>query len=116
MAQWYRVGLLTVGSQVRTRLVRRFENLDFVRNLLFPLSKTFKSVVDVRDHLLRSGSPVTFFPGAAAASPTEQLGPALNLTKSVDIMKQQQQQKMKNTNWKFILQHVFPVRKLIFRL
>ena len=46
LAQWYRVGLLTVGSQVRTCLVTRFQNLDFVRNLLFPLLKNSESVVD----------------------------------------------------------------------
>ena len=30
---------MTVGSRVGTRLVAHFENLDFVRNLLFPFLK-----------------------------------------------------------------------------
>ena len=58
LAQWYRVGL--VGSQFLIRLVTRFENLDFFRNLLFPLLNNFKSVVDERGHRLRSESPLTF--------------------------------------------------------
>ena len=43
LAQWYRVRLLIRGSQVRIRLVTRFENLDFVRNLFFPLLKNCES-------------------------------------------------------------------------
>ena len=65
LAQWYHVGLLIVGSQFLTRLVTRFENLDFMRNLLFPLLKNFKSVVDERGHRLRSESPLTFLLCAA---------------------------------------------------
>ena len=65
LAQWYRAGLLIVGSQFLTRLVTRFENLDFMRNLLFPLLKNFKSVVDERGHRLRSESPLTFLLCAA---------------------------------------------------
>ena len=44
---------MIVGPRIRTRLVTRFENLDFVRNLLFPLLKNSKSVVDERGHRLR---------------------------------------------------------------
>ena len=65
LAQRYRVGLLIIESQFLTRLVTRFENLDFMKNLLFPLLKNFKSVVDERGHCLRSESPFTFLPGAA---------------------------------------------------
>ena len=44
----------------------RFEKLDFVRNLLFPLLKNSKSVVEEQGHCLRSRSPLTFFPCAVA--------------------------------------------------
>ena len=47
--RWLRgesVALMIVGSPVRTHLGTRFENLDFVRNLLFPLLRNSKSVVD----------------------------------------------------------------------
>ena len=44
---------MNVGSCVRTHLVTCFENLDFVRNLLFPLLKNSKSVVDEWGHQLR---------------------------------------------------------------
>ena len=37
---------MIVGSSVRTRLVTRFENLDFVRNFLFPLLRNSKPVID----------------------------------------------------------------------
>ena len=37
---------MTMGTQVRTRLVTRFENLDLVRNLFFSLLKNFQPVVD----------------------------------------------------------------------
>ena len=39
-------------SRVRTRLVTRFENLDFVKNVLFPLLKNSKSGEE-RGHRLR---------------------------------------------------------------
>ena len=39
---------MIVESPVRTRLVIGFENLDFVRSLLFPLLRNSKSVVDDR--------------------------------------------------------------------
>ena len=34
-----------MGSRVRTRLVTQYENLDFVRNVLFPLLKNSKSAL-----------------------------------------------------------------------
>ena len=37
---------MIVGSRVQMRLVTRFQNRNFVRNLLFPLLKSSKSVVD----------------------------------------------------------------------
>ena len=37
---------MIMGSPVQTCLVTRFEILDFVRNLLFPLLRNSKSVVD----------------------------------------------------------------------
>ena len=40
----------SIRSQVRTYPLTRFENLDFVRNLLFSLLKNSKSVVDERGH------------------------------------------------------------------
>ena len=40
---------MSVGSRVRTRLVTRFENLDFVRNLLFSLLKNLKNSQPVVD-------------------------------------------------------------------
>ena len=43
---------MIVGSRVRTRLVTHFENLDFVRNVLFPLLKKSKSDEE-RGHRLR---------------------------------------------------------------
>ena len=52
VGQWYCIGLLTIGSQVRTRLVTRFENLFIVRNLLFPLLKNPKPVIDEQGHRL----------------------------------------------------------------
>ena len=41
---------MKVGSRFQTRVVTRFENLDFVRSLLFSL---LKNSVDERGHLLR---------------------------------------------------------------
>ena len=52
-----------MGSRVRVLL---FYILHFVMNFLFPLLKNSKSCVDDRGHRLRSGSPVTNLPGAAA--------------------------------------------------
>ena len=52
-----------MGSRVRIRL---FHILHFVMHFLFPLLKNSKSGVDDRGHRLRSGSPVTNLPGAAA--------------------------------------------------
>ena len=40
-----------MGSQVRARPLTCFENLNFVKNLLFPLLKNSKSVVDERSSL-----------------------------------------------------------------
>ena len=37
---------MIVGSRARIRLLARFENLDFMRNILFLLLKNPKSVVD----------------------------------------------------------------------
>ena len=54
-----------MGSRVRIRL---FHILHFVMHFLFPLLKNSKSGVDDRGHRLRSGSPVTTLPGAAAHS------------------------------------------------
>ena len=50
-----------MGSLVRTRLVKRFENLDFVRNLLFPLLRNSKSVVDDKTGKCNSISEVNPF-------------------------------------------------------
>ena len=44
------VGLMTVGSRVRTCLVTRFENFDSLKNLSFPL---LKNSVDERGYPLR---------------------------------------------------------------
>ena len=54
-----------MGSRVRIRL---FHILHFVMHFLLPLLKNSKSGVDDRGHRLRSGSPVTNLPGAAANS------------------------------------------------
>ena len=53
-----------MGSRVRIRL---FHIVHFVMHFLFPLLKNSKSGVDDRGHRLRSGSPVTNLPGAAAS-------------------------------------------------